>query len=184
MSDPFVAEIRMFPFNFAPQGWATCDGQLLPIAQNTALFSLIGTTYGGDGRTTFALPDLRARVPLQAGQGAGLSSYDQGQMGGADAVTLTVAQIPSHSHAVQALGAGGAGTAAASPSAGTVFGPSQARATSTGYVTPTSGSAPPTATMHASAIAPSGGSLPHNNLSPYLTFTFCIALQGTFPARG
>jgi microcystin-dependent protein len=183
MSDPFVAEVRLFPYNFAPLGWAACDGQLLPIAQNTALFSLIGTMYGGDGKTTFGLPDLRGRVPVQAGQGAGLSNYDQGQTGGADTVTLALAQIPSHSHAVQALSSGGSATATSSPAPNTSFGPSQARAVSTGYVTPSSGSVPPTATMSASAIAPSGGSLPHNNLSPYLTLTFCIALQGIFPPR-
>ncbi|MEP6653657.1 MAG: tail fiber protein [Myxococcales bacterium] len=183
MADPFVAEIRIFPYNFAPKGWAACDGQLLPISQNTALFSLLGTMYGGNGITTFALPDLRGRIPLQAGQGAGLSSYTQGQTGGSDTVTLLPTNLPSHTHAVNALDAGGSAMASASPASTTVFGPSQARARSTGYATPTSASAPPPATMNASAVASTGDSQPHSNLSPYVTFTFCIALQGIFPSR-
>ena len=183
MADPFVAEIRIFPFNFAPRGWATCDGQLLPISQNTALFSLLGTTYGGDGRSNFALPDLRGRVPLQAGQGPGLSNYDEGQSGGTELVSLTPDQIQAHTHAVAVLGAGGAATAAATPGSTVVFGPSQARATSTGYATPASASAPPPVAMSPGAVSSTGGSQAHNNLSPYLTFTFCIALQGIFPPR-
>src|SRR5712692_3367466 len=107
MADPFVAEIRIFPFNFAPKGWALCDGQLMPISQNTALFSLLGTTYGGDGKSTFALPDMQGNAPIHAGQGPGLSLYDLGQMGGTETVTLLQSEIPAHSHNVMASTAAG-----------------------------------------------------------------------------
>ena len=135
--DNFLAEIRVFPYNFAPKGWAICDGALLPISQNTALFSLLGTTFGGDGRTTFALPNLLGQVPVHAGQGngPGLSPYPLGQSGGSETVTLTSAQMPAHAHPVAAVAANDATTASTVPTGATVFGQSQARARSTGYVT-------------------------------------------------
>jgi microcystin-dependent protein len=174
MADPFVAEIRIFPFNFAPKGWAFCDGQLLPISQNTALFSLLGTTYGGDGKSTFALPDLQGSAPLQPGQGKGLSLYDLGQTGGTQFVTLLASEIPIHTHNMMASVENGTqgtltpGITLASSVAGSIY---QSN-TSTNLVT-----------MAAQALSPAGGSQPHNNLMPYLTLNFCIAMQGVYPAR-
>ena len=174
MADPFVAEIRIFPFNFAPRGWAWCDGQLLPISQNTALFSLLGTTYGGNGKSNFALPDLQGRAPMHPGQGPGLSLHDLGETGGSETVTLLESEIPAHSHTMQAN---------AFPA--NVQGPSsnRAMAASTGGV---AYKAPPASmtTMSPQALAPAGGDAPHNNLMPYLTFYFNIAMQGVFPPRG
>lgn len=173
MADPFVAEIRIFPFNFPPRGWAFCNGQLLPISQNTALFSLLGTTYGGDGKSTFALPDLQGNVPMHPGQGAGLSLYDLGQMGGVETVTLLQTEIPIHTHGMKANAIDPADTNVPSPAA--------AYALSTGgtlYQTASNG-----AIMSFSTLTPAGGSLPHNNMMPYLTLNFCIALQGVFPQR-
>ena len=174
--DPFVAEIRILPFNFAPKGWAFCDGQLLPISQNTALFSLLGVTYGGDGKSTFALPDLQGSAPMHPGQGPGLSLYDLGQTGGTEAVTLLQSEIPLHQHNVGM--------------ANTATGDSLTPVGSTWATTPSGRgllfvyhSGPPTAKMLATAILPTGGSLPHNNMQPYLTLNFCIALQGVFPQR-
>ncbi len=169
MADPFVAEIRIFPFNFAPTGWAFCNGQVLPISQNTALFSLLGTTYGGDGKTTFALPDLQGRAPMHPGQGPGLSLHDLGEASGTDTVTLVAAEIPVHSHMLQAFPS----AEVANPTAARGWGNApmyQAPGMSFGAMAP-------------ETIAPAGGSLPHNNLQPYLTFNFCIALQGVFPPR-
>jgi microcystin-dependent protein len=172
--DPFVAEIRIFPFNFAPKGWAFCDGQLLPISQNTALFSLLGTTYGGDGKSTFALPDLQGRVPVHPGQGPGLSLRDLGEQGGSDTVTLLESEIPAHTHALAASAAAGF---ARSPS-GELF------ANESGGVNSYAALAgAPTALLAAAACAPAGGDQPHNNLAPYLVFSFCIALQGVYPPR-
>lgn len=172
MADPFVAEIRIFPFNFAPKGWAWCDGQLLPLSQNTALFSLLGTTYGGNGMSNFALPDLQGRAPMQPGQGPGLSLHDLGESGGSETVTLLESEIPSHSHTLQAQGA----VADAQDPAGNSF----ARVSgATPYALP--GGA--RTAMSPQALAPAGGDAPHNNLMPYLTFYFCIALQGVFPPR-
>jgi microcystin-dependent protein len=171
MTDQFVAEIRMVGFNFAPTGWAQCDGQLLPISQNTALFSLLGTFYGGDGKSTFALPDLQGASPIDWGQGQGLSNYDLGQMGGTSSVTLIESEIPAHSHTARAT------TGPADVSSPT---PTTALARSTGgsgYAVAGGG----TQQMDPSAIAPTGGSLPHNNLMPYLVLNFCIAMQGIFP---
>ena len=174
MSDPFVAEIRIFPFNFPPKGWAFCNGQLMPISQNTALFSLLGTTYGGDGKSTFALPDLQGSAPMQPGQGQGLSLRDLGEMSGVESITLLQTEMPVHTHslltAVQDLGDLGA--------------PANNRALSrsgkgSGYKTNPAANA----TMAFQAIAPAGGGLPHNNMQPYLTLNFCIALQGVFPQR-
>jgi microcystin-dependent protein len=174
MTDPFVAEIRIFPFNFAPRGWAFCDGQIMPISQNTALFSLLGTTYGGDGRTTFALPDLQGRVPVHPGQGPGLSPRDLGEQGGSETVTLLQSEIPAHTHALAASAAAGV---ARSPS-GELF------ANESGGVNSYAPLGAPTALLAAAACAAAGGDQPHNNLAPYLTVNFCIALQGIFPPRG
>jgi microcystin-dependent protein len=176
MADPFVAEIRMFPFNFAPTGWAFCDGQILPISQNTALFSLLGTVYGGDGKSTFALPDLQGSVPLHAGNnqpGPGLSIYDLGQIGGAQFVTLLNSEMPFHTHQMRAYTLDNADSKFVSASAS--FAPSTG-----GNVYQTAGNT----TLSPQALAPAGGDLPHNNLMPYLTVNFCIALQGVFPPRG
>jgi microcystin-dependent protein len=172
MADPFVAEIRIFPFNFAPTGWAFCNGQLLPISQNTALFSLLGTTYGGDGKSNFGLPNLQGRAAMHFGQGSGLSNHDLGETGGSTAVTLLQSEIPAHTHSLFASNQPGEDPAPAA----------HALARSTGaslYQTTTS----PTVPLAPQALAPAGGSLPHNNLMPYLTFNFCIALQGVFPPR-
>ena len=171
MADPFVAEIRMFPFNFAPRGWAWCDGQLLPLSQNTALFSLLGTTYGGNGKSNFALPDLQGRAPMHPGQGPGLSLHDLGETGGSETVTLLESEIPAHSHALQAAGVAASrdptDAALGIARGGSAYGPAGALTAMSGL-----------------ALAPAGGDQPHNNLQPYLTFFFCIALQGVFPPRG
>ncbi len=163
----------MFAFNFAPKGWAFCDGQLLPISQNTALFSLLGTTYGGDGKSTFALPDLQGSAPLQPGQGQGLSLYDLGQQGGSETVTLLTSEIPLHTHQLMAqnqvaqLDAPGPDRAFSRSSGGFAY-----RVTSTNIVQ-----------FAPQMLSPAGGSLPHNNMMPYLTVNFCIAMQGVFPQR-
>ena len=172
MTDQFVAEIRIFPFNFAPPGWAICAGQLLPLTQNTALFSLLGTTYGGDGKSTFGLPDLQGRAPMQPGQGQGLSLRSLGQTGGSDSVQLLVSEIPSHTHAVS--GSGGPAILQA-PAADRVLG----RANNNVYLDNPAN----LVAMAPEALGPAGGGQPHNNLQPYLTLNFCIALQGIFPPR-
>lgn len=172
MADPFVAEIRVFPFNFAPKGWAFCDGQLMPLSQNTALFSLLGTTYGGDGKSTFALPNLQGRAPMHPGQGPGLSLHDLGESAGSETVTLLVGEIPSHSHSVNVL------TAPASsfnPNSNAVL------ARSAGGFAYSSDS--PDTSMAQESLSPAGGDAPHNNMQPYLTVNFAIALQGVFPPR-
>ena len=177
MADPFVAEIRIFPFNFAPRGWAWCDGQLLPLSQNTALFSLLGTTYGGDGKTNFALPDLQGRAPMHPGQGPGLSLHDLGETGGsrdrdAAGVGDPVAQPRACGQPTQPA------SSAPDPGeqlAGHGFG---------GNAVPARPSTRTSSRWHRNALAPAGGDQPHNNLQPYLTFYFCIALQGVFPPRG
>jgi microcystin-dependent protein len=168
MADPFVAEIRIFPFNFAPRGWAWCDGQLLPLSQNTALFSLLGTTYGGDGKSTFALPDLRGAAPMHPGQGPGLSLYDLGQRGGSETVTLVASEIPSHTHTLTASAddASVLSPAGAAPAMAEV---DQYR--------------PDADTVMAPTALGSVGGQPHNNMQPYLTCYFAIALQGVFPPR-
>lgn len=174
MADPFVAEIRIFPFNFPPRGWAWCDGQLLPLSQNTALFSLLGTTYGGNGKSNFALPDMQGNAPMHPGQGPGLSLHDLGETGGIETVTLIESEIPSHSHLLQATVEDGTqGTLAAGVTVATSVG-------GTLYQTNTAANL---VAMNASALAPAGGDQPHNNLMPYLTLYFCIALQGVFPPR-
>lgn len=173
MADPFVAEIRIFPFFFAPKGWAFCSGQLLPISQNTALFSLLGTVYGGDGKSTFALPDLQGSAAMHPGQGQGLSLRDLGEIGGSETVTLLVSEMPFHNHNIMAVADPGdvqiptANSAIARSSNGDAYNASNAGVQ----------------TMAPQMLAPAGGSLPHNNMQPYLTLNFCIALQGVFPAR-
>ena len=175
MSSPFVAEIRIFAGNFAPTGWATCDGQLMPISQNTALFSLLGTTYGGDGKSTFALPDMAGNAPMMWGQGAGLSLRDLGELGGEQSVTLLQSEIPLHTH--QAVGNAAAG-AANSPANATWASMSVLRQATNIY------SASAGSIMNPLAGGIAGGSLPHNNMHPYLVLTFIIAMQGVFPPRG
>lgn len=172
--DPFVAEIRIVPFNFAPKGWAFCDGQLLPISQNTALFSLLGTVYGGDGKSTFALPDLRGSAAMHPGQGQGLSLRDLGEIGGAQSVTLLVSEMPVHTHAMNAT---------SSPSTTTLPSANTALGRSAGGALYRSSPADPLTPMAPQALPPAGSSLPHNNLQPYLTLNHIIALQGVFPQR-
>jgi microcystin-dependent protein len=171
MSDQFVAEIRIFPFNFPPTGWAFCNGQLMPISQNTALFSLLGTTYGGDGKSTFALPNMLDNAPMQPGQGQGLSLRDLGEMSGVESITLLVSEIPLHTHTLSASLSDGLER----------FPAGQLTAQGIGvglYANPGA-----TTMMAFQALPPAGGGLPHNNMQPYLTLNFCIALQGIFPQR-
>jgi microcystin-dependent protein len=175
MSDPFVAEIRMFGFNFAPTGWAQCNGQLLPISQNTALFSLLGTMYGGDGKSTFGLPDLQGASPMFWGQGPGLSLYDQGQTGGSEFVTLLESEMPVHNHFIQADGLNQADQA--------VPNPNRVLAQANGGKVYQNVAQPQTP-MNFQMLSIAGGSLPHNNMMPYLVVNFCIAMQGIFPPRG
>jgi microcystin-dependent protein len=167
--DPFVAEIRIVGFNFAPQGWAFCDGQILPLSQNTALFSLLGTTYGGNGQSTFALPDLKGRAAIQQGQGPGLSLRDLGETGGTETVTLLESEMPLHSHNLQAVNDSGLQSSpqGAFPARANMY------KNNAGNLGP----------MRSQALNPSGGSLPHNNMQPYLTLNYIIALQGIFPPR-
>ena len=175
MSAPFVAEIRIFAGNFAPTGWAMCDGQLLPISQNTALFSLLGTYYGGDGKSTFALPNLQGSAPLHQGQGPGLSDYFIGQTGGQDNVTLLTSEMPAHNH--QAMGIAASGQTAPGPTV--VWGTLSGRTPPPLY-----SSAAPDVTMNPFAAGITGSSFPHNNMQPLLVLTFIIAMQGVFPSRG
>jgi microcystin-dependent protein len=171
MSEPFVAQIQIVAFNFAPIGWAMCNGQILPISQNTALFSLLGTKYGGDGRSTFGLPNLQGTTPLAQGQGPGLSLIELGQTGGAASVALLASEMPSHSHGTQCNA--GVGDEYAPPDhfwALDAGGNNEYGAAAN-------------AVMAGGAVGPSGGSSPHNNLQPYLTLNFVIALQGVFPPR-
>jgi microcystin-dependent protein len=171
MADPFVAEIRIFPFNFPPTGWAFCQGQLMPISQNTALFALVGTFYGGDGKSTFALPDLEGSAAMGQGQGQGLSDRFIGEQSGSTAVTLLQSEIPFHTHSLNANSEDGN-----RPIPG---GTSLARYDQA-YQTNTSANLQPLAPE---ALPVAGGSQPHNNMMQYLTLSFCIALQGVFPQR-
>lgn len=172
--DPFVAEIRIFAGNFAPMGWAFCDGQIMPLSQNTALFALLGTTYGGDGKSTFALPDLQGRIPIAPSDGGnGLSLRDLGQEGGSETVTLLQSEMPAHTHTVQAADSG---TGLGNPSSAVFAAGARGRPPAYG---PSSATVP----MSPMAISVSGGSQPHNNMPPYLTLNFVIALQGIFPPR-
>jgi microcystin-dependent protein len=181
MTAPFLAEIRMFGFAFAPTGWASCAGQLLPISQNTALFSLLGTTYGGDGKSTFALPNLQGNSAMHPGQSPGGSLFDLGQTGGAAAVSLISSEIPSHTHQVTADVAPGTNP---DPS-GLLYnrGNYDDGQGHSGGVQVYAKTAPDTALNPATAVGVTGGGQPHNNMMPYLTFNFCIAMQGIFPAR-
>jgi microcystin-dependent protein len=172
MSDPYVAEIRIFAGNFPPLGWAFCNGQLMPISQNTALFSLLGTTYGGNGQTNFALPDLRMRAPVHPGQGPGLSERLLGETGGEATHTLLASEMPAHSHALQASSGAATTTIANGNMLATVNAPNPP------YHEPTM-----MADMGPGELSPAGGSAPHQNMQPYLALSFIIALQGIFPPR-
>lgn len=171
--DPFVAEIRIFPFNFPPKGWAFCDGQLMAISQNTALFSLLGTTYGGDGKSTFALPDLQGCAPLHTGQGPGLSLRSLGEVSGSQSITLLQTEMPVHAHTAMAGTAGGQ----ESP-ANNTWGTVGTQRPAPNFYASSGGTQ-----MSPLALSLTGGSLPHNNMMPYLTLNFCIALQGVYPPR-
>ena len=169
MPDQYIGEIRCFGFNFAPQGWATCDGSLVAIAQNTALFSLLGTMYGGNGQTNFALPDLRGRTSVGSGQGPGLSPYDQGQLGGQEQVTLTTQQLAAHNHPVagssSATSKNPTGAVPALTEGGSSYGTTQDLA------------------MSGTMTGLTGNSQPHENRQPYLALNWCIAVEGIFPSR-
>ena len=169
--DPFVAEIRIFPFNFAPKGWAFCDGQILPLSQNTALFSLLGTTYGGDGKSNFALPNMQGNVPMHPGQGPGLSLHDLGETGGSETVSLLESEIPAHGHGLQV---------SAQDATTRIVGTQQP---ASGVGVSMYGPTPTNTNLSPNALAPAGGDQPHNNMQPYLTLNFCIALQGVYPPR-
>ena len=172
MADPFLAEIRIFPFSFAPIGWALCNGQIMPISQSTALFSLLGTTYGGNGTSTFGLPNLQDRMPMHAGQGPGLTQRVRGEPLGTATVTLSTQEVPSHTHELRSSGTpGSSGTPDGSASFGSA-GVAQVYAVASG--------APVTLPL---PLTSSGGGMPHNNRQPYLAFNFCIALQGVYPQR-
>ena len=176
MSDQFVAEIRIVGFNFPPKGWAFCNGQLMPISQNTAVFSLLGTFYGGDGRSTFALPNLQGLAAINQGSGPGLTPRNIGETGGEAQVTLLQSEIPQHTHTVSASSAGGDVN---NPAANTVWAKAHMGKTPFNMYSSTGGGP----NMSGQAFATAGSSLPHNNLAPFLTLNFVIALQGIFPAR-
>ncbi len=169
MSEPFIAQLQIFPYNFAPRGWANCDGQLLPIAQNTALFALVGTNYGGDGRTTFGLPNLKGRAVMHPGNGPGLSSYNLGQRGGVEKVTLSESQMASHTHTMRVSTEDGDTNAPGNNYLGRG---------SFIYATPAN-----LVAMASQSLPNAGGGGAHNNLQPFLTLNFCIALQGLYPSR-
>ncbi len=179
MSDQFLAEIRIFPFNFPPTGWAFCNGQLMPLSQNTALFALLGTTYGGDGKSTFALPNMQDNAPMQPGQGQGLSLRDLGEMSGVESITLLESEIPFHTHALQAVTAD---ATVASPD-GAILSQGVWNFQGDSGVIAMYTTTAPNVNMAPTTIAVAGGGLPHNNMQPYLTLNFCIALQGIFPQR-
>ena len=170
MTEPFLGQISIVGFNFAPRGWALCNGQLISIAQNTALFALLGTTYGGNGQTTYALPDLRGRAPMAFGNGAGLTPRSLGEPSGQEMVTLLATNLPQHAHALNANSA----RADRANAAGATFGVA---------ADPTYATTAPTSTLAPNAVTQAGGSQPHNNMQPYLALNMIIALQGIFPAR-
>lgn len=172
MSEPFVAEIKIVGFNFAPRNWAMCDGQIIQIRQNTALFSLLGTTYGGNGESTFALPNLMGRAPMHHGQGPGLSNYVLGETSGSQNVTLLQNQLPAHIHSLNA----NSSAADRVDPAGAVLAQSGSE--------PIYGTGGATTTLSSGALAPTGGSQPHNNMQPYLGLLFVISLAGYYPPRG
>ncbi len=183
MSNPFLAEIRIFAGNFAPTGWAQCNGQLLPISQNTALFSLLGTTYGGDGKSNFALPNLQGSAPMQQGQGPGLSLRDLGETGGEQTVTLLQTELPSHGHTLSATTT--TGTTAISSNnqlaLATAGGGKQGGANVVNFYSSNVNQA--ATNLSPNALSTTGGGLPHNNMMPFLGLTFIIAMQGVFPPR-
>jgi microcystin-dependent protein len=172
MADPFIGEIKLVPYNFAPLGWALCQGQILSISQNTALFSLLGTMYGGNGQTTFALPDLRGRAIVHVGQGPGLSDYVQGEVAGQETVTLQAVNMPLHSH-----------TVAVDTAAPSDVDPSLKYAATAGSGIGNAYGTAPTGTMPANSISNAGGGQPHENRQPHLTLNYIIATQGVFPQR-
>ncbi|MDQ2784525.1 MAG: tail fiber protein [Chloroflexota bacterium] len=171
--DPFVAEIRIFPFNFPPKGWAFCNGQILPISQNTALFSLLGTTYGGDGKSNFALPDMQGNAPMHPGQGPGLSLHDLGETGGSETVTLLESEMTAHTHTQMASNQPGEDPTPVNEALGRSVGASLYQNVTNQNIVQ----------LTPNALPPAGGDQPHNNLQPYLTLNFCIALQGVYPPR-
>ena len=170
MSEPFLGQISIVGFNFAPRGWAQCNGQLIPIQQNTALFALLGTTYGGNGQTTYALPDLRGRAPMSFGNGAGLTPRSLGEATGSESVTLLPTEMPAHTHVV--------GAQSSRADSGNAAGAQLAAAADAIY-----SNASPTSTLAPTSVSASGGNFPHNNMQPFLTLNFIIALEGIFPAR-
>jgi microcystin-dependent protein len=174
MADPFVAEIRIFPFNFPPKGWAFCDGQTLPIAQNTALFSLLGVTYGGNGTSNFQLPNMQGNAPMHPGLGPGLSDRYLGETGGSETVTVLLSEMPLHPHSMMATVEDG--------TQGTLTQNITLATSTSGQLFQTNTSAN-LVSMSGNALTVTGGSLPHNNMMPYITLSFCIAMQGVFPAR-
>ena len=173
MVEPYIGQISMVAFSWPPRNWATCDGQLMSIAQNTALFSLIGTTYGGDGRTTFALPDLRGRVPIHQGQGPGLTPRTMGEKSGSENVTLLMSEMPMHNHLAAANS-----TTAGSQSPANAFWAKESEGVTLIYGATSDGS-----TMNPQAIGLAGGNQPHNNMQPFLVINFVICLYGVFPSR-
>jgi microcystin-dependent protein len=181
MSNPYLSMIEAFAFNFAPRGWAMCAGQTLSIAQNTALFSMLGTTYGGNGQTTFNLPDLRGRLALSFGQGPGLSSYSLGAAGGQESHQLLTSEVPTHSHTLNATNNGQANGANV-PSGGVLMGSGYGMEANNPVENIYSNAAP-TVAMAAGAVGAVGNNLPHENRMPFLTINYCIALQGIFPSR-
>jgi microcystin-dependent protein len=180
MANPFLAEIRLFPFNFAPVGWATCNGQILPISQNTALFSLLGTQYGGDGTSNFALPNLQGAVPMGSGNGAGLTPRSTGETGGEDEVTLQSSEMPSHNHLMNAIA-----DSATTGSPGLNLAPAEGHGQGRGgvFAIDTFTTQSPNTNLAAGSVEASGGGDPHNNIQPSLVMNWCIALQGVFPSR-
>jgi microcystin-dependent protein len=179
MANPYVAEIRIFGFQFAPKGWAMCNGQLLPISQNTALFSLLGTTYGGDGKTNFRLPNLEGDVALQAGQGPGLSPYLLGEQTGSPTVTLQTTELPSHTHGVNA----DSGIANSASPSGNLYKEGQIPGAPAIAIASYNNSSQPHVNLNPVTIGFSGNSAPHNNMMPTLVLNYCIAMQGVYPPR-
>ena len=175
MAEPFLSEIRIMSFSFPPKGWAFCNGQLLPINQNQALFSLLGTTYGGDGKSNFALPNMQGNAPMHPGQGPGLSLHDLGETGGSETVTLLESEMPSHPHTMRAHNG--------DPADHQTPGPTTVLAQSANGSAYQTNSTQNLVALNPSILTPAGGDQPHNNIQPYLTLNFCIALQGVFPPR-
>jgi microcystin-dependent protein len=179
--EPFLGEIRLFPWGFTPSGWLPCDGRQMLLQQNAALYSLLGIQYGGDGKTTFNLPDLRGRVPMHKGLGRDNMMYTQGQAGGSETVTLTAANLPQHTHVVLSDATGNATTAAVLPTANVPAVPVNAKVSTLPNLYAPVGS--PTQPLDASAVQATGGNAPHENRQPYLVLNYCIAVQGLYPPR-